>query len=309
MLSSTRETTQLSSASTWEDLCQAWRVAPLAEYTPQMIEERNFIIVWLFIVGLGLAGNEELRSFKMGKLALHIWLILLLVLCCCILFLWNLSLTLLQLPMLMIGLPPANPHATASRFYFYAPNLSIWLGVAAIVLLPIDTLSRFVQSRTNRGRSYFISYKQNDGNDGAVQMLANLLSAGGAKVWLDKLAEDRSEKGMVKGVQTSDVFVAVISKSYFASRFCCLEMCTALREGKSILVVWNQSKHTVQAALGWLPSDLRFLMDNELLPIQEDIQMAGTCTFRIKAVLLKPQARRALNQVGEHIFEHELVDA
>ena len=70
-------------------MCQAWRVAPLAEYTPQMIEERNFIIVWLFIVGLGLAGNEELRSFKMGKLALHIWLILLLVLCCCILFLWN----------------------------------------------------------------------------------------------------------------------------------------------------------------------------------------------------------------------------
>lgn len=66
-------------------------------------------------------------------------------------------------------------------------------------------------------------------------------------MWLDKLAEDRSEKGiLVKGVRESDIFVAVISKSYFVSWFCCLEMCTALQEGKPVLVVWNQSKHTVQ---------------------------------------------------------------
>ena len=44
-------------------------------------------------------------------------------------------------------------------------------------------------------------------------------------------------------------------------------------------------------------------MDNELLPIQEDIQMAGTCTFRITAIAVKPQAPHTLNQIGEHVFE------
>ena len=301
MLEQVNSSQPLCGYRTWEDLCHAWRVAPLAMSTPAMVIEMNIIIIYFFAVGIGLAGNEHIRSGNYGKLAPYTVLILLLVLCLCIIFLWDLCLTLLQLPMPMLGLPAANPHAMASRIN--RPYLGIWIGLAALALLPIDTLGRFVQSRTNRGRSYFISYKQDDGNDGAVQMLANLLSAGGAKVWLDKLAEDRSEKGMVKGVQTSDVFVAVISKSYFASRFCCLEMCTALRAGKPVLVVWNQSKDTVQAALGWLPGELSFLMDNELLPIQEDIQMAGTCTFRITAIAVKPQAPHALNQIGEHVFE------
>ena len=68
--------------------------------------------------------------------------------------LWNLSLTLLQLPMLMLGLPPANPHAMASRFYFYAPSLSIWLGVAAIVLAtPANEDSRSPRDTQNTTRT------------------------------------------------------------------------------------------------------------------------------------------------------------
>merc|ERR1711935_1276196 len=50
-----------------------------------------------------------------------------------------------------------------------------------------------------------------------------------------------------------------------------------------VLVVWNQSKHTVQSALGWLPGKLSFLKTNELLPMQEDVQMAGPCANRIIA--------------------------
>ena len=49
-------------------------------------------------------------------------------------------------------------------------------------------------------------------------------------------------------------------------------MLTALEKGKPVLVVWNQSKWTVQSALGWLPDDLSVLLSNELLPIQEDVQ-------------------------------------
>ena len=93
---------------------------------------------------------------------------------------------------------------------------------------------------------------------------------------------------MVDGVTTSDVFIAIISPKYFSSYFCCLEMRTALSQGKRILVVWNQSKFMVQDALGWIPDALSVLKNNEFLPIQEDIQMARTCVARIEAADIKP---------------------
>ena len=93
---------------------------------------------------------------------------------------------------------------------------------------------------------------------------------------------------MVSGVTESDVFVAIISPKYFSSYFCCLEMHTALSQDKRILVVFNQSKFRVQDALGWIPPELGMLKSNELLPIQEDIQMATTCVARIEAADIKP---------------------
>ena len=98
---------------------------------------------------------------------------------------------------------------------------------------------------------------------------------------------------MVDGVTTSDVFIAIISPKYFSSYFCCLEMRTALSKGKRILVVWNQSKFMVQDALGWIPPELSVLKNNELLPIQEDIQMAKTCVARIEAADITPLGVRA----------------
>jgi hypothetical protein len=79
---------------------------------------------------------------------------------------------------------------------------------------------------------------------------------------------------MVAGVGASDVFIAIISPKYFSSYFCCLEMHTALTQGKRILVVWNQSKFKVQEALEWIPAELGRLKSNELLPIQEG-QLVG----------------------------------
>ena len=187
--------------------------------------------------------------------------------------------------MLMLGLPAANPGMMASEMYVM--YLGTWLSVAAVLLLPIDTLNRYVKS--HRRRSYFLSYRQNDNNDSAVQMLAYQLKEHGVKtVWLDKLAEDRSQTGMTDGVKESDIFVAVISPGYFASVNCCLELDTALKGGKPIVLVWNQSKDKVQTALNWIPDQLKFLMDNEPLPITEDIQMAAACTKRIMAEKLQP---------------------
>jgi hypothetical protein len=49
-------------------------------------------------------------------------------------------------------------------------------------------------------------------------------------------------------------------------------------------VAWNQSKFKeVQEALEWIPPELSMLKSSELLPIQEDIQMAATCVTRIAA--------------------------
>ena len=50
-------------------------------------------------------------------------------------------------------------------------------------------------------------------------------------------------------------------------------------------------------------SKLQKLKNDELLPIQEDIQMAETCTYRIKAATVKPQERLMLYTLGEHVFE------
>ena len=52
--------------------------------------------------------------------------------------------------------------------------------------------------------------------------------------------------------------------------------------------MWNQTEHAVQNALKWIPEALHFLKDNELLPIQEDIQMALPCVARILAAKVEP---------------------
>ena len=44
----------------------------------------------------------------------------------------------------------------------------------------------------------------------------------------------------------------------------------------------------VQDALGWIPPELDFLNLNELLPIQEDVQMASTCATRINDKDVEP---------------------
>ena len=92
-------------------------------------------------------------------------------------------------------------------------------------------------------------------------MMYSMLKDKGQRAWLDKYANDRSEEGMVAGVTDCDVFLCIISEKYFTSYFCCLEVHTAIRLRKPILVVFNQPKVTVQTALGWVPSVLKPLLN------------------------------------------------
>ena len=263
-----------------------------------------------------LGGSDRIKHKRDGSLVVSHLLeghILVILACSCVMAV----LTLLNVARLMVTTPlllfaatlgfEAEPLALLGAAswnnitYVLALPCPLILGAVAAALLPVDTLKTFMKGR--RKRSYFLSYKQDDGNDGAVQMLAGQLRKGGAsRVWLDKLARDRSTDGMIEGVKESDVFVAVISAKYFASKFCCLEVKTALKEGKPTVVVWNQSKDKVQDALGWIPDELKFLKLNELLPIQEDVQMAITCATRINE-LEKIDKRSSTSEVNEFLSE------
>ena len=259
----------------WKDLCQTWRLSFVSLSTGQMFHSIVFTVPILAIIFIVLVGSGRIARTVDGELDLkrllapHILLILGLAAVSFFITLDHLSVFFLQAPLVMQGQALADPLAGCgpdSFCWFLAINLvSVWVACVAIFLLPIDTLKRVLSRYGNRKRTYFLSYKQNDGNDGAVQMLAILLGTG--SVWFDKYATDRSETGMVNGVTSQDIFVAILSPNYFQSKFCCLEMRTALKMGKPVLVVWNQSKSTVQTALGWVQAlpqpELAILLESE----------------------------------------------
>ena len=274
----------------WQDLCDARRLAPLAMQTKDSIHYLLLAVPILLFLAISLIGSGRITRGQNGALNLagllvpHILLILVLGFCTVAIGIFFTATFFVHVPLLMSGQVPKDPRVCMpSSACGHLWTLGTYLGIAAFGLLPIDTIGRFLKQRTHRSRSYFLSYKQDDHNDGAVQMLHTLLPSS----WLDKWADDRSEEGMVAGVTEHDVFIAFISPQYFSSKFCCLEMHTALSKGKPILVVFNQSKSRVQDALGWIPPELGMLKSNELLPIQEDIQMATTCMARIEAADIK----------------------
>ena len=289
----------------WTALCQAVRNVGVHFTSSNAMMGTVACSLFLAIIFFVLRGSDRISHNRDGSLILGRLLdthILVILGCSGVLFvltMLNLVRLMVTTPLLLFAAMPgfeAEPLALlgAAKWnnivYVVALPGPLIFGAVAIALLPVDTLATFMKRRHGRKKSYFLSYRQNDGNDGAVQMLhAILLRERGVKsVWLDKLAEDRSETGMINGVKESDVFVAVISPTYFASKFCCLEVHTALKEGKKIVAVWNLSKEKVQSALKWIPDQLKFLKTNELLPIQEDVQMAATCAARIHAKELAP---------------------
>ena len=114
------------------------------------------------------------------------------------------------------------------------------------------------------GWSSFVSYKQDDQNDGLVLLTMQQLPGGNKSNWVDKFAADRSTDGMMAGVKEANTFIAVISPKYFASKFCCMELDFAIKNKKPICLCYNMSKHTVQSALNWVPEELKFLLKGEV---------------------------------------------
>jgi len=148
--------------------------------------------------------------------------------------------------------------------------------------------------KATNGWSSFISYKQDDQNDGLVLLTMQQLPGGSESNWVDKFANDRSTEGMMAGVKAADVFIAVLSPKYFGSKFCCMELDHAIACKKKMCLCYNMSKHTVQSALNWVPDELKFLLKGEVLPLHEDVQFATACIQRItSAKILQAALSRA----------------
>ena len=162
------------------------------------------------------------------------------------------------------------------------------------------------------GKKIFGSYKQNDGTDALMMNMFHAFDKEGVDFWVDKMrGEERSEAGMVTGVQACDCFCAVISPQYFKSEFCVLEMQTALACEKQIAVCFNGSRHTVQAALGWIPKEFAHLKSNELIMLHEDNEFMKIGLEKIKWFMKqppKPSLRRAKTAAFQYKVKPGLLD-
>lgn len=85
---------------------------------------------------------------------------------------------------------------------------------------------------------YFISYKQSESGALAQCLYNGLKGKGGA--WLDTWNETgQSISDMRRGIKNCEVFLLVLSKGYFDSRFCVLELKYAIKLKKDAIMVYN----------------------------------------------------------------------
>lgn len=133
------------------------------------------------------------------------------------------------------------------------------------------------------GKKIFGSYKQDDGSDALMMNLYHTFEKEGVDFWLDKMrGAERSEAGMVAGVKACDCFCAVISPKYFQSKFCLLELNTAIQNEKQIAICFNGSKHTVQVAINWIPEEFKHLLINEVIMLHEDHEFMKTSLEKLR---------------------------
>ena len=139
------------------------------------------------------------------------------------------------------------------------------------------------------GQKIFGSYKQNDGSDALLMNMFHAFEKQKVDFWLDKMrGKERSEEGMVAGVIACNCFCAVISPAYFTSAFCKLELNTAMKHEKQIAVCFNGSKFQVQEALAWIPKEYAWLMNDELIKLDEDNEFMEVSLKKLNDRLLNP---------------------
>jgi hypothetical protein len=69
---------------------------------------------------------------------------------------------------------------------------------------------------------------QREASDFAALFSTHLQAESDLPCWLDRTADTVNAGSMVRGVARSAVFVVILTKNYFTSKFCCLELRAAL---------------------------------------------------------------------------------
>ena len=102
-----------------------------------------------------------------------------------------------------------------------------------------------------------ISYKQSEAKEEAVK-LAYELTGNKDDVWLDINKEDKSVAAMKEAVRGSEVFLCILTPSYFKSEYCLNELKWAREFEKPIVSCYPQDEN-VGEILSSAPKDVAFI--------------------------------------------------
>ncbi|GBG33603.1 Protein kinase, putative [Hondaea fermentalgiana] len=125
----------------------------------------------------------------------------------------------------------------------------------------------------------FLSHKQIEAGD-ACNLMAEKLVNRGLKVWVDQRMEGNlSSEKMRAGIQASKCYLLFLSKTVFSSEMVCMELDTALRAEKPILLVHESDTRRVgfaefQTYFDTVPETAQHIFDlSESMPFQRRLYL------------------------------------
>lgn len=125
----------------------------------------------------------------------------------------------------------------------------------------------------------FFSYKQKDGNDAIAVNILHELKNYKVDLWLDKFrGQERSEEGMKAGVKACQLFCCALSKNYFKSNNCLIELEAAIANKKRIVFIFNSSVYKSAEAEEFIPAEFKHLYKDKgsLIKMDEDKEYFDT---------------------------------
>eukprot|EP00037_Helgoeca_nana_P022088 m.224607 g.224607 ORF g.224607 m.224607 type:complete len:674 (-) comp25884_c0_seq1:215-2236(-) len=141
-------------------------------------------------------------------------------------------------PSPMPSMPPISVPVAAAA----APPPSTTATTAPTLPAKSDDLAQITEALLNSPNlpivhSFFLSHVQRESGD--LNRLLSLLLHAEAEMpcWIDQSASTINIKTMVHGIAQSSVFMATMTKSYFESRYCVLELRAALYLKKTIVMI------------------------------------------------------------------------
>ena len=96
--------------------------------------------------------------------------------------------------------------------------------------------------------AFFLSHYQREAGD-ICGILDLQMKIRGYKCWYDQEAQHITQLGMIQGIQTSAIFLLVLTRGVFTRPWCLFEIRTALRLGKPIQLIHESDETKAGYAL------------------------------------------------------------